>query len=417
VTTRELDQATTVRDLQPSRMSVHDLMMEAFAGLFARPGRMLLTILGTMIGLAALVSTLGLSRTAGNQIVGRFDELAATEITVSSLPASEGRPPNDIPWDAPARLSRLNGVVSAGTMSSLDLGGALASGVPAIDPTRRSEYKLDVEAASPSLFTAVRAKLRAGRFLDPLYSRRHDRVAVLGPNAARQLGVRDVSQMPAINIGDDTFLVIGILDSVQRKHELLSAVIIPEGTAREMYQLAAPQNVVVETRIGAASLLAKQVPLALRPDHPLGLKVASPEEPQRLRAGVRSDLDVLFLMLGGVSLLVGAIGIANVTLVSVMERVGEIGLRRSLGATRRHIATQFLVESAGMGVLGGVLGASLGMLVVVSVAAYQTWTPVIDPLVPLLAPVIGGLTGLLAGSYPAWRAARLEPVEALRAGT
>jgi ABC-type antimicrobial peptide transport system permease subunit len=121
-------------------------------------------------------------------------------------------------------------------------------------------------------------------------------------------------------------------------------------------------------------------------------------------------------MLGAVSLIVGAIGIANVTLVAVMERIGEIGLRRALGATRRHIATQFLLESATLGLVSGVLGASLGMLIVVGVAANQTWTPVMDPLVPVLAPLIGCVTGLLAGFYPALRAARLEPVDALRAG-
>jgi ABC-type antimicrobial peptide transport system permease subunit len=119
-------------------------------------------------------------------------------------------------------------------------------------------------------------------------------------------------------------------------------------------------------------------------------------------------------MLGGLSLIVGAIGIGNITLVSVMERIGEIGLRRSIGATRWHVAAQFLVESTSLGVIGGILGASLGILTVVAVSAYQVWTPVLDPAVPFLAPVIGGGIGLISGTYPALRAAHLEPVEAFR---
>ena len=403
--------------IAPSGMSPADLANEALGGLFARPGRMSLTVLGTVIGLAALVATLGLSRTAGNRIVGRFDALAATEIIVSERSAGATTAGSALPWDAPARLKRLNGIAAAGNMSTVNVGALQVSTSPISDPARQTEFKLTIQAASPGLFEAVRAELRTGRVPDEGHSIRADRVAVLGPNAAQRLGITGVEQLPAIRIGDNIYVVIGILDQVARQPALLGAVIIPEGTARHDFRLAGPEFVVVETRVGATKLISQQVPLALRPDSPIALKVASPPEPQRVRDRVQSDVNVLFLVLSGVSLLVGAIGIANVTLVSVIERTGEIGLRRALGAARRHIAYQFLLESAAMGLIGGVLGASLGTLVVVGVSAYQSWTPVLDPLVPFAAPLIGALTGLLSGTYPALRAARLEPVEALRSGT
>ena len=188
-------------------------------------------------------------------------------------------------------------------------------------------------------------------------------MAVLGPSAALRLGIRDVASLPAIGIGDDTYLVVGILDGVARRPELLGAVIIPEGTARREFRLLVPEFVVVGTAIGASALISQQIPAALRPDDPRAIQVASPPEPRRVRDNVERDLNALFFALGAVSLVVGAIGIANVTLVSIIERTGEIGLRRALGATRRHIATQFLLESGSMGLVGGTLGDSLGTLI------------------------------------------------------
>lgn len=403
-----------VSQVAQSGITLPDLLNEAVSGMLARPGRMALTVLGIVIGLTALVATLGLSRTASNRIISQFDELAATEILIMPHVTAVTGATAVIPWDAGSRLQRLHGVVAAGTLSEVNVGKALVSASPVTDPQQQTAFKLAVQAASPALFTAVRASLASGRLPDAGHSMRGDRVAVLGPEAAKRLKIFTVAQLPAITIGDQLYLVIGILQSVARQPELLGAVILPEGAAQRDFGLTTPSAVLIETRIGATSLIARQAPWALRPDEPTSLKVEFPAEPQRVRDAVQSDLNMMFLLLGGLSLLVGAIGIGNITLVAVIERTGEIGLRRAIGATRNHIAAQFLCESATLGILGGILGASCGVLIVVAISAYQLWTPVLDLAAPLLAPLIGGTIGLVAGAYPAIRAAHLEPVEAFR---
>jgi ABC-type antimicrobial peptide transport system permease subunit len=394
-------------------ITFRDMVSEAGAGLLARPGRAALTVLGTVIGVAALVATLGVSRTASSQIVSRFDRLAATDVSIT--PRTKGSPV--IPWDAASRLTRLNGVVAAGTLGDVDAKGAVVRSVPINDPLGQQSYQLPIKAASPGLFAAVRAELASGRLFDVGHSNRADRVAVLGPAAAQRLNLVGVEQQPAIYVGDHLYLVVGILTDVARQADLLGAVIIPEGTAQAEFGLAAPSSVQIETQVGAAQLIAQQAPIAVSPSDQTLLKVTSPPDPKSTKNAVKSDLNTLFLILGLVSLLVGAIGIANVTLVSVLERGGEIGLRRALGAGRGHIAGQFLAESVVMGLVGGIIGASIGIFVVIGVSLAQQWTPVIDPLIPLQAPVLGAITGLLAGLYPSVRAALLEPVDALRAGT
>jgi ABC-type antimicrobial peptide transport system permease subunit len=398
-------------------MKLGDLWREAVSACLARPARAALTVLGTVLGIAALVATLGISKTASGQIVARFDALAATDVTVTPRVASGPVASRVIPWDAAARIERLAGVVAAGTVADVGTKGALTRSVPLNDPSGQTSFQLPVKAVSPGLFAAIHASVRSGRVFDAGHSARADRVAVLGPAAAERLNLVDVKQQPAIFIGDDVYLVVGILSDVARQADLLGAIIIPEGTARHDFGLVAATSVQIDTAIGASRLIAHQAPLALNADDPALFKVQQPPDPQSTKTAVKNDLNALFLILGLVSLLVGALGIANVTLVSVLERVGEIGLRRALGAGRAQIALQFLTESAVMGLFGGIIGASAGVVATVAVAAYRQWTPTLDLLLPLTAPFAGTLIGLVAGLYPAWRAARLQPVEALRSGT
>ncbi|MEM9202508.1 MAG: ABC transporter permease [Actinomycetota bacterium] len=396
-----------------------DLLAEAVAGITSRPSRTALTALGTVLGVAALVATLGLARTAGNRIVSRFDELSATEIVVNPANTGGGNQArrSPIPWDSQDRLERLNGVAAAGTKSDVDLSGALVRAVPVVDPTGATAFPIPLIATSGGLFDAVRAELATGTFFDEAHNELNASVAVLGPAAAQRLSITRVDNQPAIFVGDIPIVVVGILSEVQREPDMLNAIIITDGFARERFGLGAPAAVHIDTDIGAAQLIGDQAALALVPNNPELVRVQVPPDPASLRERVGEDINALFLLLGGISLLVGAIGIANVTLVSVLERTAEIGLRRSLGATKIHVATLFLTESAILGFIAGVVGTSIGVLTVVGVSAVNTWEPVLQPWLPLATPLLGLVIGVVSGAYPAWRAAAIEPIAALRAGS
>jgi putative ABC transport system permease protein len=401
-------------------MGLRDLWEEALAGIAARPMRSALTVLGTVLGITTLVVTLGIAGTAGNQIAGRFDAVSATEVTVMVPNQADPSQPPDVTWAAVGNLSRLNGVIATAAIASPNAAQTAKVRTNDLhDPTAVTDRTLPAVAATADLPSVLQSSVAQGRFFDAGHIARHDRVAVLGAGAAKLLGVTRIDDQPTVFVNDNPFTVIGVLGPIGRAQaqSLASAVILPYTSADDRLGLGQPTSVLIRTDLGAAQLIARQAPYALSPDQHARLQVLAPPDPATLRGGVQHDVNALFLVLGLVSLVVGAVGIANVTLVTVMERIGEIGLRRALGAGRRHIAWQFLMESSAIGLIGGVLGASVGTITVVAVAIAREWTPVLDLRLAAGAPVAGAVVGLLAGLYPALRAARMQPVDALRAGT
>jgi len=401
--------------------SAQDLIVEASYGIGARPGRLVMTTAGTVLGIASLVVTIGFAQTAAGQIAKQFDAVAATQVIIEpgeTQTANGGTAATSrLPWDSELRVERLAGVEGAGLVAPVDIGERTVTAVPVNDPSAPETLGPPVIAASPGLLAAVRGKVVTGRAFDTGHDARADRVVVLGARAAEVLGINRVDSQPSIFIGDHSYTVIGIIDGVERRADLLDAVIIPMGTARADFGLSGAEELQIQIAVGAGALVARQAPIALDPNAPENFSVVAPSTGSGLQENVQADVNVVFLILGLIALLAGGLGIANVTLLSVMERIGEIGLRRSLGATTRNIAGQFVVESAVIGLLGGLVGSALGTFAVVIVSVVNGWTPILDIWLVLGSALLGAVVGLAAGAYPALRASRIEPVTALRGGT
>jgi putative ABC transport system permease protein len=414
--------------LPPPRLSARDTAAEAVAGIVQRPGRSVLTMLGTVLGVGAFVAVLGLTATGAGQISRQFSVLEDTTVTVADNgPANDVAqpgtyPPIGFPPDADAIAGRIRGVVAAGVWWPVALPqGTIFSASQALSGV--TSQTIDLTAASPGAVQAMDLTMAAGSPLSTYENDTAQHVAMIDTTTAATLGISParLASHPAVFVDGIAYTIVGIYSSAQRVVSSGSAMLIPENTALADYGNPEPgigtyeeAQMVIATKTGAAQEVAREIAAAELPSDPKRLVVTPPQSPLKLQGEVNGDLAGLFLILALISLLIGAVGIGNTTLVAVLERTGEIGVRRAVGARPRHIAAQFLAESTALGTLGGLIGTCIGVGIVVIFAASKNWTAVLNPVYTLPAPLIGTVVGLLAGAYPALRAARTSPLAALR---
>jgi putative ABC transport system permease protein len=419
--------ASLTSGLPTPRLAARDAAAEAVAGIVQRPGRTVLTMLGTILGVGAFVAVLGLTATSAGQISRQFTLLEDTTVTVEdngSLTPLGTNPPIGFPADADQVADHINGVTAAGVWWPVSLpDDTVFTGSLALSAT--PDQAVTLLAASPGAVRAMGLSMIAGSPLSAYENDTGQHVAVIDAGTASALGISSarLPSHPAVFVNGVGYTVVGIYGTAQRVVTGESAMLIPEDTALADYGNPQPgignqdeAQMVIATRVGAARAVARQIAAAELPTDPSRLVVTSPPSPQNLQSQVSGDLAGLFLVLALISLLIGAVGIANTTLVAVLERTEEIGLRRALGARPRHIAAQFLGESVVLGTLGGLIGTCIGVGIVVIFAAAKDWTAILNPVYTLPAPLIGSIVGLLAGAYPALRAAHTSPLAALRHG-
>ncbi|MFP3899959.1 MAG: ABC transporter permease [Acidimicrobiia bacterium] len=403
-----------------------DAVRESWLQVSRRPLRTVLTGLGVAIGAAAVVTTLGLTTTIRYQVSDEFDALLATQVDVR--PADPGAFANGIgdmagpgavdpsfppPAGLVERASRLSGVegiaVLQDSMTTAEPDVALSD---IADPTARP-LTAPVRGINADGFDALGVVID-GPGWGPWHDERAEAVALLGRRTADALGIDHVRTGDQIFIDGTPFTLVGIVERSPRVSGLRNGVVIPH-TATGPFLMDPERNrIVAVTAPGAAGDIEAALPLVLSPTDPDRYRAYSATRDQAIRRAVDDQMQYLAVGLGAVVLILGIVSIGNATLTSVLQRINEIGIRRALGARPRHIAIHILLDAGAIGAVGGAIGALLGVTAMLAVAAHQGWTPVLEPLLPPAAIVIGASAGIVAGVYPAIVASRLQPTEALR---
>jgi putative ABC transport system permease protein len=397
---------SAVNGLALRRLRPVDLARLAGGGVRTRKLRAALSALGIAIGVAAIVAVLGLSSSSQAGLLAEIDQLGTNLLVVTNGQTFFGETA-ELPKAAPGMISRIGPVTGVQYTGAVDANVYRSPLIPSINTNA-----LSVQASSLGLPGAVGTSVARGRYLNAATA--HEPVAVLGAAAARRLGIDRIYRGERIWVGNTWFYVAGILKPSVLAPEIDSSVLVGFPAAHRYLGFDGhPSTVYVRSSPDQVDAVHSVLAATANPEAPNEVEVSQPSDTLVARAQAKSALNSLFLGLGAVSLLVGAIGVANIMLISVLERRSEIGLRRALGATKGHIRIQFLAEAMLLALIGGAIGVGAGAIATAIYASAKGW----EVVVPVVA-WAGGLgaalfIGAVAGMLPALRAARMSPTEAL----
>jgi putative ABC transport system permease protein len=392
--------------LRPARLSPRDVVRVGSSGLRTRPLRVVLSALGIAIGIAAMVAVLGISTSSKAEVNAELDRLGTNLLVVSAGQSLFGED-STLPEESVDMIAGLPEVERVSAVGSVDANVYRTDKIPS-----EKSGGIAVKAARTDLLGTVGGTVRSGAWLNAATSKYP--AVVLGSTTARRLGITAAGADVRVWLGDQWFTVVGILDPVSLVPALDTSALVGWSVAEERLGFdGRPTSVYERSADDAVDRVRSLLPATANPEHPDEVEVTRPSDALAARAAVNETLTGLLLGLGAVALLVGGVGVANTMVISVLERRSEIGLRRSLGATRGQIRGQFLTESILLSGLGAVSGVILGAAVTYIYARSQDW------LVSIPATALGGaaaatlLIGSMAGLYPAVRAARMDPTAAL----